>query len=213
MNNIRVVLIEDHAMVRELLGEAVASVPRLKLVASAGSKTEGIAACLEHKPRLIISDWMLPDGSGLDVICRCRAKLPDALFIMVTSNEQEAIVRDAVAAGVHGFVMKRLPLATLRTAIETVLDGRTYYCPISSQLLVGSLHNEAVNLAPSLTTREREILRAVASGLIPKEFAARLMLSLKTVANHHTALKQKLHITEPAALVRYAIKHGIVDNP
>ncbi len=213
MSPARVVLIEDHIMVRDLLGEAVGALPGVALVASVGTAAEGLAACLEHKPELAIVDWMLPDGSGLDVIRQSAPKLPQTRYLVVTSNDQQQIVRDAAALGVHGFVMKSLPMATLRLAIQTVLAGRSYFCPVSSQLLVESFRNDLPNTGPALTPREREILRCLALGMGTKETAEHLKLSAKTVSNHHTALKVKLQISEPAGLVHYAIKHGLVKAP
>ena len=213
MSTARVVLVEDHTMVRDLLGEAIGSLPGVALVASVGTAAEGLAACLAHKPELAVIDWMLPDGSGLDVVRQGAPKLPQTRFLMVTSSDQEQIVRDAAAVGVHGFVMKSLPMATLRLAIQTILEGRSYFCPVSSQLLVESFRSDAPKAGPTLTPREREILRCLALGLGTKETAECLKLSAKTVSNHHTALKIKLQIREPAGLVHYAIKHGLVKAP
>ena len=213
MSTARVVLVEDHTMVRDLLGEAIGALPGVALVAAVGTAAEGLAACLEHKPELVIIDWMLPDGSGLDVVRQGAPKLPQTRFLVVTSNDQGQIVRDAAAVGVHGFVMKSLPLTTLQLAIQMVLEGRTYFCPVSSQLLVESFRNDATKTGPTLTPREREILRCLALGMGTKETAEHLKLSAKTVSNHHTALKLKLQINEPAGLVHYAIKHGLVKAP
>ena len=213
MSTARVVLVEDHTMVRDLLGEAIGALPGVALVAAVGTAAEGLAACLEHKPELVIIDWMLPDGSGLDVVRQGAPKLPQTRFLVVTSNDQGQIVRDAAAVGVHGFVMKSLPLTTLQLAIQMVLEGRTYFCPVSSQLLVESFRNDAMKTGPTLTPREREILRCLALGMGTKETAEHLKLSAKTVSNHHTALKLKLQINEPAGLVHYAIKHGLVKAP
>jgi DNA-binding NarL/FixJ family response regulator len=213
MSTARVVLIEDHTMVRDLLGGAIRALPGVALVASVGTVAEGLAACLKHKPELAIVDWMLPDGSGLDVVRQSAPRLRQTRFLVVTSSDQEQIVRDAAAAGVQGFVMKSLPMATLRLAIKTVLEGRKYYCPVSSQLLVESFRDDTPKTGPILTPRECEILRCLALGLGTKETADCLKLSAKTVSNHQTALKAKLQISEPAGLVHYAIKHGLVELP
>ena len=213
MSTANIVLIEDHIMIRDMLGEAISAMSGVKLVATAGTVAEGLAACLSHQPHLAVVDWMLPDGSGLEVARRGGPKLPHTRFLMVTSSEQEEIVRDAATAGVHGFVMKRLPMETLRQAIRTVLDGRSYFCPVSSQLLVDSFRHGTPESSSLLTPREREILRCVASGLGTKQIAEQLQLSAKTVANHITALKDKLSISEPAGLVNYAIRHGLVKIP
>ena len=213
MSTACVVLVEDHTMVRDLLGEAICALPGVALVASVGTAAEGLAACLAHKPDLAIIDWMLPDGSGLDVVRQSAPKLPQTRFLVVTSSEQEQIVRDAAAVGAHGFVMKSLPMATLRLAIQTVLEGRSYFCPVSSQLLAESFRTNTPDLGLTLTPREREILRCLAIGMGTKEIAEGLKLSAKTVSNYQTALKIKLQIREPAGFVHYALKHGLVKSP
>ena len=101
----------------------------------------------------------------------------------------------------------------LREAIVTVLDGRSYYCPTSSRLLVEAMRSRTQQLAANLTQREREVLRGIARGDNTKEIAGQLGLELKTVHNHLANLKDKLGIREPAGLVRYAIKHGFVEAP
>ena len=121
-------------------------------------------------------------------------------------------MRDAVALGIHGFVLKKSPLHVLREAISRVLEGETYYCQESSRLLVEAMRSEAA-VGTNLTMREREILRGVAGGENLKMIAGRLEVSIKTVQNHYGSLKDKLGIQEPAGLVRYAIKHGYVEAP
>jgi DNA-binding NarL/FixJ family response regulator len=211
MKPARLVIVEDHTMVRQLLSEAVRLEPSVQIAAAVGSVTSGLNACLEHKPDLLIVDWMLPDGSGLVLVQQVRARLPHTRFLMVTSNDQEHVVREASEAGVQGFVFKRSPLEMLREALIAVLAGHRFYCPESSKFLLAALRSGADSSRP-LTPREREILRAVASGLGTKEIAGHLNVSAKTVANHLAALKEKLRIHETAGLVRYAIRHGFVDS-
>ena len=122
-------------------------------------------------------------------------------------------MREAVSLGVHGFVMKRSDLATLRTAISTVLSGEKYYCQASARLLVDKMVDEGRTLAINLTAREREVLRGFARGENSKTLAERLQVSSKTIQNHLTLLKEKLGLREPAELVHYAIKHGYVEAP
>lgn len=208
----RVILIEDHALVRELLGAMVREQLGLDLVAQCRGVAEGSKACLEHKPDLVILDWMLPDGRGFDIVREAGAKLPKTRWICVSSNEQEHLVREAVELGIHGFVLKKSDLSNLRTAVERVLAGHSYYCAESARLLVEAMRSEAV-LASNLTTREREVLRGIARGENPKSIASQLGVNAKTVQNHITMLKDKLGIHEPAGLVRYAIKHGYVEAP
>jgi DNA-binding NarL/FixJ family response regulator len=209
----RVVLVEDHTMVRQLFAHLIKEDLGLKLAADCTTVAEGTAALLRVKPDLAIVDWMLPDGRGFDMVRQAGPKLPRTRWILVSSNEQGHLVREAISLGIHGFVMKRSDLATLRTAIRTVLAGEKYYCPGSTRLLVDKMVDEGGTVAANLTEREREVLRGFARGDNPKALADHLGVTMKTVQNHLTLLKEKLRLQEPAELVHYAIKHGYIENP
>ena len=213
MNPVRIIIVEDHTMIRQLLSDAVRTEPDMQIVAAVGTVTGGITACLELKPDLAIVDWMLPDGSGLLLVKQIKLHLKEMRFIMLTSNDEESLVQEANAAGVQGFVLKSASLETLREALTNVLAGRKYYCPESSRHLLPSLGDRITPANDRLTPREREVLISVANGFGTKETAERLHVSTKTIANHLTGLKEKLNIHETSGLVRYAIKHGWVDAP
>lgn len=200
-------------MVRQLFAHVIVADLGLTLAADCTTVADGTAALLRVKPDLAIVDWMLPDGRGFDLVRQAGPKLPRTRWLLVSSNEQGHLVREAVALGVQGFVMKRSDLATLREAVRRVLAGEKYYCPASARLLVEKMVDEGRVVAASLTTREREVLRGFASGENPKALAERLSVSTKTVQNHLTMLKDKLGLREPAELVHYAIKHGYVEAP
>src|SRR5262249_23211599 len=151
------------------------------LAADCKNVAEGTAALLREKPDLAIVDWMLPDGRGFDLVRAVGPKLPRTRWLFVSSNEQGHLVREAVALGVHGFVLKRSDISTLRTAITKILGGEKYYDPDSSRLLVEKMVDEGRLLGYSLTGREREVLRAFALGENPKFVADRLKLAPKTV--------------------------------
>jgi DNA-binding NarL/FixJ family response regulator len=209
----RIVLVEDHTMVRQLFAHLIREDLGLTLAADCTSVAEGAAALLREKPDLAIVDWMLPDGRGFDLVRTVGPKLPRTWWLFVSSNEQGHLVREAVSLGVQGFVMKRSDLATLREAVRRVLAGEKYYCPASSRLLVEKMVDESQVVGASLTSREREVLRGYARGENPKALAERLSVSTKTIQNHLTLLKDKLGLREPAQLVHYAIKHGYIEAP
>lgn len=209
----RVVLVEDHTMVRQLFAHLVRDDLGLTLAADCTTVAEGQVALVREQPDLAIVDWMLPDGRGFDLVRAVGPKLPRTRWLFVSSSEQGHLVREAVSLGVHGFVMKRSDLATLRTAISTVLSGEKYYCQASARLLVDKMVDEGRTLAINLTAREREVLRGFARGENSKALAERLRVSSKTIQNHLTLLKEKLGLREPAELVHYAIKHGYVEAP
>ena len=212
-NAARVVLVEDHTMVRQLLAHLVRQDLGLNLVADCTTVADGCVALIREKPDLAIVDWMLPDGRGFDLVRTAGPKLSRTRWLFISSNEQGHLVREAVSLGVHGFVMKRSDLSTLRTAISRVLAGEKYYCADSSRLLVEKLVDEGQTVAVNLTPRERAVLCGFARGENPKHLAGRLGLSSKTVQNHLVMLKDKLGLHEPAELVHYAIKHGHIEAP
>jgi DNA-binding NarL/FixJ family response regulator len=156
---------------------------------------------------------MLPDGRGFELVRKAGPKLPRTRWLFVSSNEQGHLVREAVSLGVHGFVMKRSDLATLRDAVRRVVAGEKYYCPASARLLVEKMVDESQAVAANLTSREREVLRGFARGENVKSLADRLSVSTKTIQNHLSLLKEKLGLHEPAEIVHYAIKHGYVEAP
>lgn len=199
-------------MLRDLLSQLLKSALGLDLVADCGSVAEGVKLCRALKPDLAIVDWMLLDGRGFDIVRACSGTLPRLKWIFVSSNEQGHLVREAVRLGVHGFVMKRADLSTLRTAVTKVLAGQTYYCPVSAALLVDRMVGESRE-GVTLSSRESAVLRGFASGENPKVMADRLGVSAKTVQNVLSAIKEKLGLYEPAELVHYAIKHGYIEAP
>src|SRR5207244_1498533 len=127
-----IVLIEDHTLVRHLLATVLKDDPALELVGDFPNVADGIGGCLKLRPKLAIVDWWLPDGKGIDLVRALSAKLPGTRFLFLSSIEKQHVVREAIDAGVHGFVMKRASYDVLLEAIHAVLGGRSYYCSVSS---------------------------------------------------------------------------------
>lgn len=212
MKTASVVLVEDHTLVRQLLRAALGDVRQLRVVGEFSGVKDAIAGCLRLKPSLVLIDWMLDDGKGIEIVHATARALPGTRFLFISSLEKEHIVREAVEAGVHGFVMKRAATETLLEAIQAVVAGRSYYCPVSSRLLVEALRTAAAPAADALTAREREILRAIARSEPVKSVAGRLGLSPKTIHNQLDALKAKVGIRDMVGLARYAARHGLVED-
>ena len=215
MSDTRILIVEDYTLIRDLLRTQINESGGFRVVAEAGTVAEAIAACREHRPDMMVLDWMLPDGTGHEIVQMVRSELPGMKIVMLTANEHEGVVRDAASVGVQGFVSKRQSLHILKDALQAVEAGKCFYCPISMRMLLDAIQPDGSSQQPPvrLTPRERLILRALASGMSTKEMAHKYELSPKTIANYMTMLKDKLRIQEPAGLVRYAIKNGIVDTP
>lgn len=212
MKSARVVLIEDHTLVRHLLGAVLKNEPGLVLAGDFATVAEGIAGCLKLEPTLVIVDWMLPDGSGIEVVRAVKSRRAGTLFLCLSSLEKEHVVREALDAGVNGFVMKREPYETLREAIRTLMAGRSFYCRTSSRLLIESLRAAAEAGANALTVRERDILRGIAQGESIKMMAGRFGVSPKTVNNQLGALKEKVRVHDNVGLARHAAKLGLAEE-
>ncbi len=213
MESPRIIIVEEQGLLRDLLSEALHRHHHSAVVALASSVAEGLQACTTHEAQLLIVGWQLPDGTGLDLVRQLGHRLSTLRVLMLTANEQECIVRNAAENGVHGFVSKRQPLSTFREAVAALLAGKCFYCPTSSRMLLEAMKTPAAHNTASLTPREWEILRHLAEGHSTRDMARRLKLSPKTVANHITSLKDKLGIQEPAGLVRFALRQGLIEMP
>lgn len=205
----RIVLVEDHTLVRQLFVLLVKDHLQTEPAGEATTVAEGLALARRLRPDLMVVDWSLPDGEGARLIREFAPQSPGTRWLVVSSREDEGVLRSALALGVHGVVLKQSSLEILLEAMRVVLAGGTYYCPRSSRVLVQSIRADAPVLGDALTLREREVLRGLARGLNPKEIADELGTSAKTVQNQLSQLKDKLGIREPAGLILYAQKNGL----
>jgi len=206
----RIVLIEDHTLVRQLLALLVRDHLHTEPVGEATTVAEGLAVAARTVPDLIVADWSLPDGDASVLVRTLAPRFPSVRWLIISSRADESVLRTALSLGVHGIVLKQSPLETFRDAIQQILAGGTYYCPLSSRALVDSVRSDSPVLGSPLTLRERDVLRGLAKGLNPKEIADSLGASAKTVQNQISQLKDKLGIREPAGLIRYAQQNGLL---
>ncbi len=209
--SLRVVIIEDHALLRELLTAFLQNLAGHVVVAGCANVAEGLAACREHRPDLVFLGWTLPDGTGEQLLKPLVTELPSTRWLVLCARQNGQIVQSALAQGAHGFLMKQSDLAALREAIDRLSQGGTYYCPLSSTMLLEALRTRARPNGDGLTDRELEVLRHFSAGVCPKAIAEQLKVSTKTVQNQLSAIRQKLGIQETAGLVRYAIRIGLDD--
>jgi len=208
-----IAIIDDHASIAKSMALALgAELPRFTILNS--SDIANVSMWLaEKQPSIGIVDWRLgtprpnvPE-TGSDVIRQSTAVSPHTKWILFTAHPTPFVLKDAIAAGISGCVAKTAEYTELLRAILTVMDGRKYFCPESQQALA----NLAIDLDVSQT--EREILRAIAEGLEPKEIADRTGLAVKTVYNSLNALRQKLGVSSMVALANFAVDHGIAPPP
>ena len=215
---IRILLVEDHTLVREALASLLSLDKNIHIIGETGNGTEAVQLIASLQPAIVLLDLSLPGLHGTDIIRQVKARFPDIKCLVLTVHMSEPIVRAALQAGAAGYLLKEASHAELKTAIYSVAQGKMYLSPmITDKVLCGYLGNPAS--APSesnpwhrLSDREREALKLVAEGATSKEIAKQLCISIRTVEKHRASLMSKLNLKSTAALTAYAIKHELVSS-
>jgi len=209
----RIVIVEDHTAIREMLAEILRVDPAYKIVGESGEGQQACQLCLELKPDLIVLDARLPGMSGVDILRRIGKQLKHTRVLVFSAYESPALVREMLEAGAHGFVEKTAGLGEFKKGLVTVAQGGTYFGPGVAALLRTVVANNGTSAGiESLTDREREILKLVAESNSTKEIAQKLNISVKTVDNHRTNLMRKLNLHDVASLTRYSLEIGLVGH-
>jgi len=209
----RVLIADDHAVVRAGLRALLGAEPSLELVGEASGGVEAVELALRLRPDILLLDMSMPDQDGLAVTRQVRAQVPAARILILTVHEDVGLLREAIKAGASGYVVKRAAEAELIAAIATVLRGDLYVDPA---LLPSLLGEEAPKAAPEedarepLTPRESEVLRLIAQGYTNRQIGEALTLSVRTVEGHRANLSAKLGMHSRVELVRYAREHGLI---
>jgi len=207
---IRVLIVDDHAVVRAGYRVLLGSAKEIEIIAEADSGEAGFRAYTEHKPDIVIMDLSLPGISGLEAIRRIVARDSGAKILAFTMHEDTVFVEQALQAGARGYVTKSSAPAVLVEAVKQIAAGSIYLEPdIAQRLALQKLRGPRSSFA-RLSTREFEIFSLLAEGLNADEIATRVSLSSKTIANYSTQIKNKLEVNSVAEIVRLAIRHGIV---
>lgn len=207
---IRVLLADDHILVREGLRALLSKEADIQVVAEAGDGREALRAARETRPDVAALDLSMPLLNGLEAARQMAAWEQGPRVILLTVHAEDRYVLEAVRAGVRGYVLKKQAAADLVRAIREVSGGGVYLSPGISAAVVEAVRSPRASLAEPLTAREREVLQLVAEGKTTKEIAVLLGVSVKTADAHRTRLMQKLDIHDIASLTRYAIRHGII---
>jgi DNA-binding NarL/FixJ family response regulator len=211
-NRVRVLLADDHAIVRDGLRAVLASVKDFEVVAQESDGDAALKAILRLQPDVAVLDIQMPILSGLEVARRLFAEQASTRVVLLSMHKEEAFVRAAVDAGVSGYVVKEDAARELTDAIRAAVRGDVYLSPRVAGLVVNAVrrgHQREPEGRGTLTPRERDVLRLLADGLTSKEIASRLNLSPKTVDGHRTAIMDKLSIRNVAGLVKFAIRNHL----
>ena len=212
---IRLLLVDDHAVVRSGLRMLLATEADVEIIGEAGTAAEALASATDLKPNVILMDIGLPDKSGIDATREIKAQFPNIAIVALTIHEDEEYFFKMLEAGASGYVPKRAAPEELLTAIRAAANGEVYLYPTMAKLLVQDyLVSEPTDKEQSeskkLTKREQEVLTHLAEGESNDEIAKKLVISPKTVARHRENIMRKLNLHSRAELVRYAIRKGII---
>jgi DNA-binding NarL/FixJ family response regulator len=209
---IRVILADDHALVRAGFRALLEQIPGVQVLGEAPEGHEALKLIAELRPDIALLDISMPGMNGLEVAARVAAEHPQTRVILLSMHVDQEYVRRAMVAGAAGYLVKNAHANELRLAVEAVARGDTWLSPPVSNTVAALARGGLSNGGPLglLTPRQREVLQLVAEGHSTKEIAHRLGLSVKTVETHRTQLMEKLDIHGVAGLVRCAIKWGLV---
>ncbi|MEB2344457.1 MAG: response regulator transcription factor [Deltaproteobacteria bacterium] len=209
---VKLLLADDHRLVREGVRRLVEEVPELRVVAEAATGEEAVELATLHEPDIAVLELTMPRLSGVEAIRRIRQRGLRTRCLVLSIHDGQLQVTQALQAGAAGYLVKSCSPAELRDAIAALAAGRTYLSPSIADRVVGALvqPGEAASPVSLLTGREREVLQLIAEGLSSKEIATALGVSIKTVETHRCNLMAKLKIRKASRLVRVAIHEGLV---
>ena len=205
MSALRIVLADDHALVRAGMKSLLSELPDVEVVGEAGDGEEALQLVRDQKPDLALVDISMPRLNGLELAARVHEEFPHTRVAILSMHSDAEFVRRAFAAGATAYLLKHADRAELETALRASARNETWLSPAIAKK--GAATHAERDL---LTPRQREVLRLIAEGLSTKEIASRLNVSFKTVETHRTELMERLGIHGVAGLVRYAIRVGLV---
>jgi DNA-binding NarL/FixJ family response regulator len=212
---IRIVLVEDHTILREGLRALLSADPKFEIIGEADDGRQAIRRVDNLAPDLVVMDLSMPRMTGMDAIREIKRRHPATKIIALTVHKAEEYLRTTLKAGADGYVLKDATHVELLLAIQNVLAGKTYLSPSVSDTVIEGYLGGKEDQIPSprlgvLSPREREVLKLIAEGYKNKEIAGDLFISLKTVEKHRANLMKKLDLHNAAALTAFAIEQGLI---
>ena len=214
MSKIRLLLVDDHEIVRAGLRMLFSAEPEVEIIGEAGSGEAAVAAVQDLEPDVVLMDVAMPGIGGVEATRRIKASHPQVAVLALTMHEDEEYFFEMLAAGASGYVPKRAAPDDLMSAINIVRQGDVYIYPSLARLLVKDFLHRSETGAPEtreeLTPREQEVLTFIAEGYSNREIADALVISVKTVDRHRENLMRKLQLHNRVELVKYAIEKGLI---
>lgn len=202
---VRIALVDDHVLVRDGVKSLLSAMPHFDVVAQAESGAEALELVASTEVDLLLVDVGLKDMNGLELTRRLCALYPGIKILILSMYDNQEYVRTSINAGAFGYVLKNAPSQELIAAIEAIVAGGSFYSPEIARKLATNVRDEN-----ELTPRELQVLSMLAKGLNNKEVARELDISVRTVETYRLSIRRKLNIDTPAALVKYALEHGLI---
>jgi len=216
MSPTRVLLADDHTLVRAGIRSLLDNIEGVEVVAESGDGREALELIAKHRPDVALLDIGMPGLNGLEVASRTAQESPRTRVIILSMHGDETHVTRALRVGVVGYLLKGAAVAELPLALQSVMRGETYLTPKISKHVVGAMlrdeAGEGASPLEGLTERQREILQLIAEGHSTKEIAGILDVSVKTIETHRMRLMERLDIHDVPGLVRFAIRAGLVSS-
>ena len=221
MKKTRILIADDHSIVRDGIRLALERTPEYRIVAEAEDGEEAVALAHLHKPDVVIMDISMPKLNGIEATSLLKKEFPDLKVVILTVHEDEEYAYQILRAGASAYVVKSASKREIIAAINSAMSGERFFSPGISRMIIDSFvtrareqesapDGRAISSGGQLTPRETEILQYIAQGYSNRKIAEALYLSIRTVNTHRTNLMQKLDIHDTARLVRYAIESGLV---
>lgn len=209
---IKVLLVDDHTIMREGLSAILETEGDIDIAANAATGEEAIRLALEHSPDVVIMDLSLPDMGGMEATRKIVSQLPHVKVLILSMLLDQDCVFDSLESGARGYLVKDCAAEELVTAIRTLYDGKPYFCADVQEILIRKAvpDSSGEKASPSLTNREREVLVMTAQGYSIKAIASELKISDKMVEVHRAKLKKKLGLNSIAQLTVYAVRTGVI---
>jgi DNA-binding NarL/FixJ family response regulator len=211
---IRVLVVDDHAVVRSGLRRLIDEESDMETVGEAGTVRDAIFEARSTKPDLILMDVVMPGESGIEGLPKLLHEHPEVKVLVLSMQDDPRYLREAFAAGASGYVLKEAADTEVVTAIREVAAGGRYVHPeLGARLIAAEAEAARQAQEDPLSDREREVLRLLALGFTNQEIAKQLFISVRTAETHRAHVMQKLRLQSRAELVRYAIAHGLLEQP
>ncbi|HLK67198.1 MAG TPA: response regulator transcription factor [Bryobacteraceae bacterium] len=211
MKRIRILLADDHPMVRQGFKMILSAQSDMEIVGEAGNGREAVEQAEELKPDIVVMDVAMPELNGIEATRRLAASIPHTRVIALSMHKDSVYVREILRAGARGYLLKDSGAGDLVSAIRAVASGEAYLSPAVSNAVLDDYRRHVTNPIDLLTSREREVLQMLAEGKTNKEIAVVLNLSVYTVDAHRGRIMEKLNVHSINELVRFAVRNGLID--